>query len=126
MKNIYIVVVIMFLTNCSFAQLANVSYTVKTVNVTSYENATGGSCWETGNEEYTAYLASWDNIDGTQTSTGCQTCDNNGNCSYAGNILLQSRTNNAYTLGFSVNAWEDDNGNRCAYETCTFCNDDDC
>ena len=108
------------------AQLADVTFTTSTVNVTSYENATGGSCWETGNEEYTAYVSAYDNVNGTAVGTGCQTCDANGNCSYAVNLGLFTRTSNAYTILSSIDAWEDDNGSRCGYQTCTFCNNDDC
>ncbi|MDB5226957.1 MAG: hypothetical protein JWN78_1150, partial [Bacteroidota bacterium] len=126
MKNIYIILLLTLLSKFSFAQLANVTYSVKTVNVTSHENAITGACWEAGGEEYTAFLASWDDVNGTQVSTNCQTCDNNGDCAYAANIALQTRSNNAYALGFTINAWEDDNGSRCAFETCSLCNNDDC
>ncbi|MES2798869.1 MAG: T9SS type A sorting domain-containing protein [Bacteroidota bacterium] len=116
MKKLYILGLLSLLFFTSFGQLADVNYTVQTVNVTSYEGGFGGPCWESGNEEYTAYVGSYDNVNGTATSTGCQTCDNNGNCSYAGGITLQSRTNNAYSIFSTIDAWEDDGGSRCGYD----------
>lgn len=111
-----------------YSQLADVTYSVQTVNVTSYEDFAGGAaCWENGNEEYTAYVGAWDNVNGTLVGTGCQTCDNNGNCSYAANINLQARTNNAYSIFSSIDAWEDDRGGRCSFDgPCFLCNADDC
>ncbi|MFN0203070.1 MAG: hypothetical protein ACKVTZ_16210 [Bacteroidia bacterium] len=109
-----------------FSQLANINYSARTVNVTSYENATGGACWEMGNEEYTAYLGVSDDAGGAYAGTGCQTCDANGNCSYAANIqLITGRINSAYTLNVALDAWEDDCGSRCGYGSC-FLDNDDC
>ena len=97
------------------AQLADMTYSVRTGSVTSWENYAFGACWESGTENYTAYLDSWDNVNGAWVGTGCQTCDNNGNCTYATNIALQTRSNNAYTISFRIDAWEDDDC-RCSYE----------
>ena len=109
------------------AQLANVNYTVRTDRVTSYENASGGACWEGGTEEYTAYVYARDNVNGSESSTGCRTCNNNGNCTYATDVYLHNRTSNAYTIFTRINAWEDDRGSRCSYDCCSaFRNDDDC
>ena len=97
------------------AQLADMTYSVRTGSVTSWENYAFGACWESATENYTAYLDSWDNVNGAWVGTGCQTCDNNGNCTYATNIALQTRSNNAYTISFRIDAWEDDDC-RCSYE----------
>lgn len=111
-----------------YSQLADVTYTVQTVNVTSYEDFAGsGACWETGDEEYTAYVGAWDNVNGAVTSTGCQQCTANGNCTYAQNLNLHTRSNNAYTISSNIDAWEDDRGARCSYDgPCFLCNSDDC
>lgn len=124
MKKIFILNFIFcaLVSQTAIAQLANMRYSVITNWVTSYEN----DCSEWGSEEYTAYLSSSDNADGNWASTGCQTCDNNGNCTYATNISLQTRTNNGYTVNFRIDAWEDDNGSRCTYTTGTWVNNDDC
>ena len=37
------------------AQLADVTYSVRVGNVFSSEGGVFGPCWESGNEEYTAY-----------------------------------------------------------------------
>ena len=85
--NIFVTSSIMLLACSASAQLADVTYTVQTVNTTSYENASSGACWEGGDEEYTSYVGAWDNVNGASTNTGCQTCTNNGNCSYGGGLL---------------------------------------
>ncbi len=127
MKRYLGIIFVLCFVQITYAQLADVTYSVQTVNVTSYENATGGSCWESGNEEYTAYVGAWDNINGTATSTGCQICDFNGNCTYAQNLNLHTRTNNAYSISSNIDAWEDDRGGRCSYDgPCFLCNSDDC
>lgn len=122
MRKIYIIIFILFALGVANAQQANITYSIRTGNITSYE----ADCSESFEEEYTGYLDAWDDIDGTWVGTGCQTCDNNGNCSYASNIALQTRTNNAYTVTFRIDAWEDDRGGRCSYDDCTLCNSDDC
>ncbi|MBL4585636.1 MAG: hypothetical protein JKX84_01060, partial [Flavobacteriales bacterium] len=127
MKEKILLVVLALLSGSAFAQLADVSYVTRTVNITSYENAPSGACWENGTEEYTGYVYAKDNVNAAEGSTGCQTCNNNGNCTYAQNILLLNRTNNAYSVISRIDAWEDDNGSRCSYNTGGIIyNDDDC
>jgi hypothetical protein len=127
MREKILVVVFAIISTSAFAQLANVTYTTQTANIQGYENATGGACWETGEEEYSAYVYANDNVNATEGSSGCQQCSNNGNCTYGQNVLLLNRTNNAYSIVSRINAWEDDRGSRCSYDCCnTFLNDDDC
>ena len=113
MKKIFILLGVLALQSRIMAQFADVTYSVQTIDIYSHENASGGSCWEVGEEEYTAYISSWDNVDGNGYSTGCQTCANNGDCVFVSGINLQTRSNNAYTLYAAINAWEDDSGDRC-------------
>lgn len=113
---------IFLLSTLSNAQLVEVNYRVQTRFISSYENYVGvfgpnGDCWETGDEEYSGYIFSWDDVNGTQVSTGCQTCNSNGNCTYAQNINLQNRTNTAYTISGRIDAWEDDGGDRCNWDS---------
>lgn len=101
------------------AQLADINYTVRFNNITSYEGGVGGACWESGNEEYTmAYMNFYDNVNGAaQTVAGCQQCNNNsGSCIY-GTAASSSRTNNAYTVTIYTDAYEDDGGTRCSYDS---------
>lgn len=123
MKNLFILP-LLFLSQYAVAQLSDITYSVQTVNISSFENASGGACWETGDEEYTGYLTSWDNVDGSGVGTGCQTCSNNGNCTFASGINLQTRTNGVYTIYASIDAWEDDYGDRCSYGSDFFTGDD--
>jgi gliding motility-associated-like protein len=110
------------------AQLANVNYTVQVDRVIGNENPTSGACWETGDEEYSAYVFARDNVNGTETSSGCLTCDANGNCTYGVGVGLHTRNNTAaYTVTGRLDAWEDDRGGRCSYDgSCFVCNADDC
>ena len=111
-KNLLILSLTLLYLAKSYGQLADITYSIQTGNIKSYEN----DCWEAGTEEYTGYLDSWDDVNSTWVGTGCQTCDNNGNCTYASDIALQTRSNNAYTVTFRIDAWEDDKGGRCSYD----------
>ena len=127
MREKILLIVLALVSTSAFAQLADVTYTTRTVNITSYEGGIGGDCWESGTEEYTGYVFAKDNVNAAEGSTGCQTCSNNGNCTYAQNITILNRTNNAYSVISRIDAWEDDNGSRCSYNTGgIFYNDDDC
>lgn len=107
-------------------QLANITYTVSIDNMCSYENCCSGACWETGNEEYTAYVKFKDNVNGTLVSTGCLQTNYNGSVCYAGGTAIGTRTNTAaYTMTGNIDAWEDDQGSRCSYDG-GCCNSDDC
>lgn len=110
------------------AQLADVTYTVQIDRVISYEDFGGGqACWETGDEEYTAFVNASDNVNGAASSSGCLTCDSNGDCTYGVGTNLHTRSNNSYTISSTIDAWEDDQGNRCVYDgSCFLCNADDC
>ena len=99
------------------AQLADVTYSVRVGNVFSSEGGVFGPCWETGNEEYTAYGGFFDNTNTSVDLSGCLQCNNNGNCNYGGGTFIGSRSNNAYQLYYYIDAWEDDNGSRCSYNS---------
>lgn len=99
-----------------FGQLANVNYSVQVDAVTSYENFAFGACWESGTEEYTAYIKFKDNINTSLTETGCLQCNNNGDCTYGGGTFIGTRNNTqAYTITGNIDAWEDDGGGRCSH-----------
>ena len=99
------------------AQLADVTYSVRVGNVFSSEGGVFGPCWESGNEEYTAYGGFFDNANTNVDLSGCLQCNNNGNCNYGGGTFIGSRSNNAYQLYYYIDAWEDDNGSRCSYNS---------
>ncbi len=116
-----------FCVNNVYAQLANVSYQARVANVTSY--CSGSSpCFEgSPTQEYTTYVTSYDNVNGAGTGTGCQTLDVGCDGGYAINFNLQSRINNSDLLFGVLDAWEDDCGTRCAFNTGVFlCGSDDC
>ena len=120
-KSLLFIVPVLFLAVSVKAQLVEVNYGVQTRYITSYENyvgpfSTNGDCWEGGTEDYTGYIFSRDDINTGEVSTNCQTCDNDGDCTYAVNINLQTRTNLAYTIVSRIDAWEDDGGDRCTHD----------
>lgn len=91
------------------AQLANITYSLRTDYVTSRETS---ACWEGGNEEYTAKVYANDESSGYAGS--CLTCDYNGDCTYANDHVFKSRSNvNAYTTTLSLEAYENDSNPRC-------------
>jgi len=92
--------------------------------ITRFESA---ECAEVGNEEYTWYGYSSDNIDVTETSSGCVTLSSNGGGSINGTYATRNRYNTPVTTFQSrIRAWEDDNGSQCTYNTGWSVNDDDC
>jgi|GEM_PF-3770500 len=125
-KHLFILLVAVLPTSL-IAQLANVSYSVR-INHIDHKEFGCGSCWETGNEEYTSYGHFRDNINGSITSSACQTCTENGDCTYASNVVIGGRSNAAYDLTLITEGWEDDRGERCSYDSDNniFTNDDDC
>ena len=54
-KLYFIPVFLLFFGSNSFAQLANINYSVKVDRIQSYEGGWFGPCWESGTEEYTAW-----------------------------------------------------------------------
>jgi hypothetical protein len=118
--NISIGMLCWLLTNqYAWAQLSDITYSIRFNNITSYEGGVGGACWETGNEEYTmAYMNFYDDANGAgQTASGCATCDNNsGSCTYGGSAT-GTRSNNAYNVTIYTDAYEDDGGARCSFDS---------
>ena len=87
--------------------------------------ATSNSCTsEVGDEEYTWYGYAKDNINTTESSTGCIQKTVNGSTSLTQSVGLRSKTNTATQITWRIRAWEDDNGSRCTYDTGL--NSDDC
>lgn len=133
-KYTYLLVVaaLMLATFSAFAQQVNVNYEVNVNNVTSYENDPFGACFEIGDEEYTAYVSTQDELGGGNGNSGCQTCDNNGDCTYAQNVAIPGATGGntaAEFINVSMDAWEDDDCGRCTYEGFSIippCLGDDC
>lgn len=114
---------LLFLIFCvnSYTQSAQVTYAVRTENITSYEgelvDLTYCGCREVGVEEYSAFVFAHDDTEPSDVgSTGCQTCDNDGDCSYAGGIMLLQKTNTSNIITSTLKAWEDDIGDRCEYD----------
>ncbi|MCP4121575.1 MAG: HYR domain-containing protein [Bacteroidetes bacterium] len=109
-----------FIAQDALAQYANVTYSTRSSFVTSYDNPILGDCYELDDKEYTSYMFSWDNINGTSSSTGCEICTDAGNCTYNEDVDITTRTNQASQLSFSLDAWEDDTGDRCSFDVCPF------
>ncbi|MBT6744935.1 MAG: lamin tail domain-containing protein, partial [Flavobacteriales bacterium] len=108
---------LLFCTN-SFAQLANINYSVKVDRITSYEGGWFGPCWESGTEEYTAWGGFNDNTNSSVSWASCLTCNSNGNCTYGYGAFIGSRTNtNAYNINYYLYAFENDAGSRCYYNS---------
>lgn len=116
----FLLILSLFALNISAQDLADIDYSVVTIEIRHHEDGIGGACQEFGDEAYSGYLWSSDNVDGTETQTYGE-CNNNGDCSTNENVALQSRTNLATTLNFRIDAWEDDSAPRNAFN-----GDDDC
>lgn len=127
MKKYFLLVVTCLVGIGSFAQLANVNYSVRINRLVHLEFGCG-NCWESGDEEYTGFGRFRDNVNTSITSSPCQTCTENGNCTYAQNIVIGSRTNASYDLTIFTDGWENDRDDRCTYDSDNniFTNDDDC
>lgn len=76
-------------------------------------------------EEHTWKGWTRDNLSPTETYSGCITRNVNGSTSLTGTYAPRSRTNSTATTVYGrIDAWEDDMGNRCDYNTGW--NSDDC
>ncbi|WP_298238011.1 T9SS type A sorting domain-containing protein [uncultured Algibacter sp.] len=120
MKTKYTLIIYLCLfTSCIFAQnIFHQTWVTKFV-------ANSNSCTsEVGDEEYTWYGYAKDNINTTEASTGCKQKTVNGSTSLTQSSGLRSKTNTATQITWRIRAWEDDNGNRCTYDTGL--NSDDC
>ena len=114
----FIPVLFVFLGINSFAQLANINYSVKVDRIQSYEGGWFGPCWESGTEEYTAWGGFNDNSNSNISWASCLTCNSNGNCTYGYGAFIGSRTNtNAYNINYYLYAFENDAGSRCYYNS---------
>ena len=87
-----------------------------TITLNSISHVESG-CDEVGEEEYTAFVKITDNA-GLNFTSGCFTRDFNGNITTFYNQVLVVRTNtDATTITFGMDAWEDDSGSRCAFDS---------
>ena len=80
-------------------------------------------------EEHTWYGFIRDNLSPTETGSGCVTHDDNAPSAITGTWATRNRTNTTATVLYGrIDAWEDDRGNRCAFDTDNnfLTNDDDC
>ena len=124
------------LANLAYSQQysrAKANVRAKINQVKSYEGGTGGACWESGTEEYSAmvHLRVYNNDVFRHYRSACVTCNNNGNCTYGqgtpinyylgylpdpynnyeltdGNIEVDEGV-----IGTSIDAWENDDSPRC-------------
>lgn len=114
MKNIYkngLFLLLMLFANFINSQNVNISYEVRISNANGVRSTEGSSCWESGNEEYSANVR----VDGTGV---CVTCDNNGDCNYGHGTVVRTETDVnkiSYSIGYDM--FEDDGGNRCDYNS---------
>ncbi|BDS12636.1 T9SS type A sorting domain-containing protein [Aureispira anguillae] len=88
----------------------------------------GSNCGgEAGNEEHTWKGWLSDNVNTSETYSGCITRDHNGAITHYGTWATRNRYNvTATQIRTRIDSWEDDNGGRCDYRTGTFINNDDC
>ena len=105
----------------TIAQQANVSLTIYVTKTSHVEEG----CSEAGKEEFTGKVWFWTDTDTTWRGGSCRECTNNGNCTNSELTDGYTYSNtNAYVIDGYIDAWEDDMGDRCKYETGL--NDDDC
>ncbi|MGB1019420.1 MAG: immunoglobulin domain-containing protein, partial [Chitinophagales bacterium] len=122
-KLIYTLSLVIF-TQGLIAQLADVHFYVRTDRMDHFEGGVFGNCWESGNEEYSGYAGFRDDINTAVSWSPCQTCLNNGDCTYGTEVIIGDRVNDAYRIDPYVDGWEDDAGDRCTYDGGAF--GDDC
>lgn len=86
-----------------------------------------GDCNEGGTEEYTWKGWISDNVNTAETYSGCITRNNNGAVTQFGTYATRNQNNvTATQIRTRIDAWEDDSGGRCDYNTGFFVNNDDC
>jgi len=112
MKQITLISALFICSQSVFSQLAEATFTVRTVSVTSYEGGVGGNCWESGDEDYTANIWFRDNVNTSWSGVTCQQGSANGNATYAVDQFLGTRSNTSSYIDPILEAWEDD-GDRC-------------
>ncbi len=102
------------------AQADYIDYTV-TLNRHwhSEYGSSGGNCWETGSEEFSGKSSFMFNNDGSWLGGTCYTIDSNGDGTKTINAQIVNRTlqSDASVLDVYLDAWEDDGGNRCSYDS---------
>lgn len=93
----------------------------------------GGTCGNDGPfgsvEEHTWYGFISDNVNTAETSSGCRTLNDNAPSTLNGTFATRNINNTSATqLRTRIDAWEDDRGGRCSFDTDNnpFNNDDDC
>jgi hypothetical protein len=129
MKKIYFIFLFVFgYTNIMTAQLATSELRVVVNEVKS--NNRDGSCAETGNEEYSAWVYLY--LDAKEYNTGCLKATGEGTQTYGeGAEFYDSDSNNpafettSESFWHKIKAWENDIGERCKFGT-SILNDDDC
>jgi len=99
-------------------QKADVAYVIKINQITSYQGNLACGCREPFDkaENYTAIVKVITDEDPTPVSSGCQTCDYNGDCTYGSGLQIINRTDNSSNFIAFFHAWEDDGGDRCTYD----------
>ena len=111
----------------TIAQQANVSLTIYVTKTSHVEGGVGGNCWEAGKEDFTGKVWFWTDTDATWRGGSCRQCSNNGNCTNSDSTDGYTYSNtNAYVIDGYIDAWENDNGDRCEFKTGTWIDDDDC
>ena len=123
MKKLFYTLGILLIFQTAFTQMVDAHYYVRINHI--YHSY----CYENSEEEWTGYAKFKDNINSTLISSGCQTCDNDNNCTYANNVVIGDRTNLSETIYFKTKGWENDRGGRCNYDAdplAWMLDDDDC
>ena len=122
MKKIYFSTLILLLFCTGLVKAQNVDYNAYIYQFTSWET----SCnQEGGIEEYTR--KGWVEYEGGDiTYSGCNECNNNGNCTSTGTWASNPKNNQTSIprVRVQIDAWEDDTGDRCEFETSTLTGDD--
>ncbi|NRB84464.1 MAG: hypothetical protein HRU49_11920 [Winogradskyella sp.] len=119
MKTYFALTLVFFSVSLSFTQ--NIDYTTR---ITQF-NAAGSCADEFGNEEHTWKGWLSDNINTTETYSGCVTLNDNIPSTQNGNYANRSQNNSpANFLRARIEAWEDDGGPRCEFNPTGFDADD--
>jgi hypothetical protein len=124
MNTIKIKLVLMTLLCCwgviAEAQMANVTYSTRS----GFVRSSDAGCQDGDTEEYTAYLWTSDNANGTEGTTGCQSVNFDGTLTWLVNtpVIVSNRTNGSWVINARIDAWEEDSDNRCVFQSAA----DDC
>ncbi len=117
MRYILSCILVAFSITGGFSQSARLNMYVTYTGHSEY-GWSGGDCWETGDEEYTAKVWFWTDNDGAWRGGTCRECTRNGDCgngNWTDNYVYRFQSGS--WLDAYIDAWEDDAGGRCDFNS---------